>query len=55
MEVKCVYNTATGLGFDTEHDQRVAGKADLGCKGSFWHGAGVMQLQGTARASINPD
>ena len=55
MEVKCVYNTATGLGFDTGHDQRVAGKADWGCKGSFWYGAGVMQLQGSARASINPE
>ena len=21
MEVRCVYNTATGLGFDTGHDQ----------------------------------
>ena len=55
MEVKCVYNTSTGLGFDTGHDQRVAGKADWGCKGSFWYGAGVMQLQGSARASINPE
>ena len=35
MEVKCVYNTATGLGFDTGHDQRVAGKANWGGKGSF--------------------
>ena len=55
MEVRCVYNTATGLGFDTGHDQRVAGKADWRCKGSFWYGAGVMQLQGNARASINPE
>ena len=55
MEVKCVYNTATGLGFDTGHDPRVAGKADWKCKYSFWYGAGVMQLQGNARASINPE
>ncbi len=54
-EVKCVYNTATGLGFDTGHDQRVAGKANWGCKGSFWYGAGVMRLEGAIRASINPD
>ena len=53
MEVICVYNKS-GLGFDTGHDQRVAGKADWGCKGSFWYGAGVMQLDGNARASINP-
>lgn len=53
MEVKCVYNMATGLGFDTGHDQRVAGKADWGCKSSFWYGAGVMQLQGNARTSNN--
>ena len=52
-EVVCVYNKS-GLGFDTGHDQRVAGKADWGCKGSFWYGAGVMQLEGNARASINP-
>ena len=25
QEVKCDYNTATGLGFETGHDQRVAG------------------------------
>ena len=55
MEVRCIYNTATGLGFDTGHDQRVAGKADWRCKGSFWYGAGVMQLKGNARASINPE
>ena len=55
MEVKCIYNTATGLGFDTGHDPRVAGKANWGCKSSFWYGAGVMQLQGSARASINPE
>ena len=55
MEVKCVYNTATGLGFDTGHDQRVAGKANWRCKGSFWYGAGVMQLVGNARASINSE
>lgn len=54
-EVKCVYNTATGLGFDTGHDQRVAGKADWGCKYSFWYGAGVMQLQGAVRATVNPE
>lgn len=53
MEVKCVYNASTGMGFDTGHDQRVAGKANWGCKGSFWYGAGVMRLQGNARASIN--
>jgi hypothetical protein len=53
MEVKCVYNTATVMGFDTGHDQRVAGKANWGCKSSFWYGAGVMQLVGNARASIN--
>ena len=55
QEVKCVYNTATGLGFDTGHDQRVAGKSNWRCKGSFWYGAGVMQLVGNARTSINPD
>jgi hypothetical protein len=55
MEVKCVYNTATGLGFDTGHDPRVAGKSDWKCKYSFWYGAGVMQLQGNARASINAE
>ena len=55
MEVKCVYNTATGLGFDTGHDARVAGKSDWKCKYSFWYGAGVMQLQGNARASINAE
>ena len=46
MEVRCVYNTATGLGFDTGHDQRVAGKADWRCKGSFvrsWCHATTMQ------------
>lgn len=52
-EVKCVYNS-NGLGFDFGHDQRVAGKADWGCKSSFWYGAGIMQLEGNARASINP-
>lgn len=55
QEVKCVYNTATGLGFDTGHDQRVAGKADWKCNSSFWYGAGVMQLTGNARTSINPE
>ncbi len=55
MEVKCVYNTASGLGFDTGHDQRVAGKANWRCKGSFWYGAGVMQLVGNARTSINSE
>ncbi|MCB4398455.1 hypothetical protein [Synechococcus sp. MU1625] len=55
MEVKCVYNTATGLGFDTGHDPRVAGKSDWKCKYSLWYGAGVMQLQGNARASINAE
>lgn len=54
-EVKCVYNMATGLGFDTGHDQRVAGKANWSCKYSFWYGAGVMQLQGAVRASVNPE
>ena len=55
QEVKCDYNTATGLGFDTGHDQRVAGKSYWRCKGSFWYGAGVMRLEGNARTSINPD
>ena len=55
MEVKCTYNTATGLGFDTGHDQRIAGKADWKCKYSFWYGAGVMRLVGNARASINSE
>ena len=55
QEVKCVYNMATGLGFDTGHDQRVAGKANWSCKSSFWYGAGVMQLVGNARTSVNPD
>ena len=55
MEVKCVYNTATGLGFDTGHDPRVAGKSDWKCIYSLWYGAGVMQLQGNARASINAE
>ena len=54
MEVKCKYS-ASGMGFDTGHDQRVAGKSNWGCKHSFWHGAGVMTLQGNARASINSE
>jgi hypothetical protein len=53
MEVTCKYNPS-GVGYDTGHDQRVAGKSDWKCKYSFWYGAGVMQLQGNARASINP-
>ena len=43
MEVKCVYNTATGLGFDTGHDQRVAGKANWRCKGSGLEGIGSLR------------
>ena len=53
QQVKCVYDNINGLGFSEGHDQRVAGKADWGCKGSFWYGAGVMRLEGNARASIN--
>ena len=48
------YNPS-GVGYDTGHDQRVAGKADWKCKYSFWYGAGVMQLEGNARASINSE
>ena len=54
MEVKCKYS-ASGIGFDTGHDQRVAGKSNWGCKYSFWNGAGVMYLEGNARASFNPE
>ena len=54
MEVKCKYNPS-GIGFDTGHDQRVAGKSNWGCKYSFWYGAGVMTLQGNARATINSE
>ena len=54
MEVKCKYS-ASGLGFDTGHDQRVAGKSYWGCKYSFWNGAGVLYLEGNARASINTE
>ena len=54
MEVTCKYNPS-GVGYDTGHDQRVAGKADWKCKYSFWYGAGVMQLVGNARASINSE
>tara|TARA_R100000951_G_scaffold25121_3_gene21251 strand:- start:1957 stop:2574 length:618 start_codon:yes stop_codon:yes gene_type:complete len=53
MEVKCLYSPS-GLGYDQGHDQRVAGKANWKCKYSFWQGAGVMQLVGSARASLNP-
>ena len=52
MEVKCAYSPS-GYGYDQGHDQRVAGKADWGCKYSFWQGAGVMQLVGSARASVS--
>lgn len=57
MEVKCIYNdgNATALDFEMGHDSRVAGKADWGCKRSFWFGAGVMRLEGNSRASINPE
>ena len=34
MEVKCKYNPS-GFGYDTGHDQRVAGKSDWKCKYSF--------------------
>ena len=54
MEVKCKYS-ASGMGFDTGHDQRVAGKSNWGCKYSFWNGAGVMTLQGNARATMNSE
>ena len=54
MEVKCRYS-ASGMGYDTGHDQRVAGKSNWGCKYSFWHGAGVVYLEGNARASINSE
>ena len=52
MEVKCKYNPS-GVGYDTGHDQRVAGKSNWGCKYSFWYGAGVMYLEGNARMSMN--
>ena len=54
MEVKCKY-IPSGVGLDTGHDQRVAGKSNWGCKYSFWYGAGVMYLEGNARASINSE
>ena len=52
MEVKCKYS-ASGIGFDTGHDPRVAGKSYWGCEHSYWNGAGVMYLEGNARVSIN--
>ena len=54
MEVKCKYS-ASGMGFDTGYDQRIAGKADWKCKYSFGYGAGVMELVGNARATINSE
>lgn len=55
MAVICKYNTATGLGWDVGHDQRVAGKSNWKCKYSLLAGAGVMFLEGNARASVNPE
>jgi len=52
MEVKCDYPyglAAKSLG----HDQRVAGKPGWGCKSKFGLGAGILKLEGTARASMN--
>ena len=53
QQVTCDYDRVNGLGLSEGHDQRVAGKANWKCKGSFWYGAGVMRLTGNARASIN--
>ena len=55
QQVKCEYDKVNGLGFSEGHDQRVAGKANWKCKGSFWYGAGVMRLEGNSRATINPE
>ncbi len=55
QQVKCEYDKVNGLGFSEGHDQRVAGKANWKCKGSFWYGAGVMRLDGNSRATINPE
>ena len=53
QQVTCDYDRVNGLGLSEGHDQRIAGKANWKCKGSFWYGAGVMRLTGNARASIN--
>ncbi len=55
QQVKCEYDKVNGLGFSEGHDQRVAGKANWKCKGSFWYGAGVMRVEGNSRATINPE
>ena len=52
MEVKCYWGTLGPR--SVGHDQRVAGKANWGCKKNFWYGAGIMKLEGNARASLNP-